>query len=979
MFDDPGPRLFGIPPGADFPRDLLSGLEQRLEGQPPDAWARTEIFVNTRRMQRRLVALFNDGPARLMPQIRLVTTLGDRAGETPDLPPPVSSLRRRLELAQLVDGLLKQQPELAPRAAIFDLADSLAELMDEMQGEGVAPEALHDLDLSHLSAHWERTRAFLRIVEPFFRDAALDAEARRRLAIEGLAETWKTAPPQHPVIVAGSTGSRGATALFMAAVARLPQGAVVLPGFDFDQAPAIWSALDDAMTAEDHPQYRFRRLMQTLDLAPDAVQPWGRDATVPSAARNRLISLALRPAPVTDQWLDEGPRLSGIAEATADMTLVEAPSPRAEALSIALRLRHAVEQGRTAALITPDRMLTRQVTAALDRWGIVPDDSAGEPLALSAPGRFLRHVSSLFGRKLTAEDLLILLKHPLASSCAGRGQHLLWTRELELHIRRHGAPYPTGGDLRRWAGRADDGRIAWAEWLAALLDAAAAAVDPRPLADHAQAHVALAEALAAGPGADGAGALWQEAAGEAARKAVDELLSEAEHGGVMRPSDYADLFRAILNRHEVHDPVQGHPGIMIWGTLEARVQGADLVILAGLNEGSWPALPAPDAWLNRDMRHKSGLLLPERRIGLAAHDFQQAVAAREVVLTRAIRDDEAETVPSRWLNRLVNLLGGLDTQGGPAALDAMRERGQALLALGTALESQGIGPPVAAPRPAPSPPVASRPDRLSVTRIQTLIRDPYAIYAAHVLNLRKLDPLRQEPDAPLRGTILHKVMEAFGETPLEDDLAAARARLMGLADTILAAEAPWPAARRAWRARLARAADGFLLDEAQRRARGDIIAQERKGETALPDGFILTAKADRIDRRADGRLVIYDYKTGKPPSDKQMREYDKQLLLEAAIAERGGFDRIAPAPVDHVAYIGLGNPPEFRVTTLEDDLVGRTWAGLAELIAKYRQPLRGFTARRALFSRRDISDYDHLSRYGEWDESVAPTVIEVGK
>lgn len=978
MFDGPAPRLFGIPPGADFPRELLRGLEQRLDGQPPEAWAQAEIFVNTRRMQRRLIALFNAGPPRLIPRIRLVTALGEIPHATRALPPPVPPLRRRLELAQLVAGLLKQQPELAPRAATFDLADSLADLMDEMQGEGVSPNVLHDLDLSHLSAHWDRTRAFLRIVEPFFRDDALDAEARRRIAAESLLESWKTSPPSHPVIVAGSTGSRGATALFMNAVAHLPQGAVILPGFDFDQPADTWSALDDAMTAEDHPQYRFRRVMQMLDLEPDAVRPWRPGATAPSAPRNRLVSLALRPAPVTDQWMDEGPGLSGIADATADMTLIEAPSPRAEALTIALRLRQAAEQGLAAALVTPDRMLTRQVTAALDRWGIVPDDSAGQPLALSAPGRFLRHVSTLFGQKLTAEDLLILLKHPLTCSSALRGQHLLWTRELELYIRRNGAPYPTGADLRRWAGHSEDGRVAWAEWLGALL-ATPASAPTRALTDHVQAHVTLAEALAAGPAAEGTGKLWQEAAGEVARKAVNELLAEAAHGGVMSPSDYAELFRAILNRHEVHEPVQGHPGIMIWGTLEARVQGADLVILGGLNEGSWPDQPAPDPWLNRDMRHKSDLLLPERRIGLAAHDFQQAIAAREVVLTRAIRNDEAETVPSRWLNRLMNLLGGLHAQGGPAALNAMRRRGQNLLALGEALESQGIGTPVAAPRPAPCPPVAARPAGLSVTRIQTLIRDPYAIYGAYVLGLRKLDPLRQEPDAPLRGTVLHKVMEQFAQTPLEDDPATARARLMHVTDTILAQEAPWPAARRVWRARVARIADRFLADEAHRRARAEIIALECKGRAEPTDGFILSAKADRIDRQADGRLVIYDYKTGKPPSDTQMREYDKQLLLEAAIAERGGFEGLAPATVDHVAYIGLGNPPEFRATMLEDDLVNRTWAGLADLIEKYRRPLQGFTARRALFSRRDLSDYDHLSRYGEWDETVAPTLIEVGE
>ncbi|MGB8621191.1 MAG: double-strand break repair protein AddB, partial [Paracoccaceae bacterium] len=333
MFDGPAPRLFGLPPGADFPKELLAGLEQRLSGQAPEAWAKVEIYVNTQRMRRRLVGLFDAGPPRLMPRIRLVTELG----AIDALPPAVPPLRRRLELSRLVATLLEQQPDLAPSAALFDLADSLAALMDEMQGEGVPPEVLHDLDVSHLSAHWDRTRRFLGIVERFFGAAGrdtLDAEARRRLAVERLAERWASAPPDHPVIVAGSTGSRGATALFMEAVARLPQGAVVLPGFDFDQPAHVWDSMDDAMTAEDHPQYRFRRLTEALGLTPRDVRAWSA-GTAPNPDRNRLVSLALRPAPVTDHWLDEGPALTGLAAATGNVALVEAPSPRAEALAIA--------------------------------------------------------------------------------------------------------------------------------------------------------------------------------------------------------------------------------------------------------------------------------------------------------------------------------------------------------------------------------------------------------------------------------------------------------------------------------------------------------------------------------------------------------------------------------------------------------------------------------------------------------------------
>ncbi|WP_372604598.1 double-strand break repair protein AddB, partial [Actibacterium sp.] len=972
-----GPRLFGLPPGADFAKDLLIGLEQRLKPHPPEAWAQVEIYVNTQRMRRRLIDLLAAGPARFLPQIRLVSSLGDQAL----LPPAAPPLRLRLELAQLIRKLLDAQPDLAARTATFDLADSLADLMAEMQSEGVAPAALHDLDVSHLSAHWARTRSFITLVEHYFDTAApegLAAEARNRLAAEQLCQEWQSAPPKHPVIIAGSTGSRGPTAMLMAAVAQLPQGAVVLPGFDFTLPAKVWDGLDRVLESEDHPQFRFRRLADRLDLHPTDTRPWIADSE-PNPARNRLISLALRPAPVTDQWLDEGRNLTDIAQATETLTLIEAPSPRAEATAIALRLRKAAEDGQIAALITPDRMLTRQVTAALDRWRIEPDDSAGQPLQLSAPGRFLRQVADLFGQKLTAEALLALLKHPLTASTADiRGPHLLWTRELELHVRRYSVAFPDAGALTTWAAKKkqDDGRAGWAAWLGDLLAGLDSAVIV-PLSDHCDRHIALANALAAGPGAAGSGALWLKPAGEKSAAVLDELRTEAGHGGLLSPVEFSDLLYAVLSREEVRDPISPHPGVMIWGTLEARVQGADLVILGGLNEGSWPQIPAPDPWLNREMRANLGLLLPERRIGLSAHDFQQAVAAREVVLTRAIRDAEAETVASRWLNRLTNLLDGLERQGGREALQAMRARGEECLKLAAQIDTPAAQIPPAH-RPAPCPPVEARPEKLSVTRIQTLIRDPYAIYAETILGLRALDPLAQQPDPPLRGIILHKIMELFVEAGVNPDPQIANADLMDIADRVLSEMAPWPAARALWRARLERVADEFLTQEASRRSRGTPAALEVKGAVVLDNGFRLTAEADRIDLLNDATLAIYDYKTGAPPTDKQVLYFDKQLLLEAAIAERAGFGEIAATEVSHAAYIGLGSKSGEGKNQLRSGLADETLDRLGALIDQYAQRTQGYASRRAIFKRDEHRDYDHLARYGEWDETDDPIEQEVG-
>jgi len=975
MFELGQSRLFALPPGVDFPAELVRGLRDRLEGEPPEAMARVQLFVNTQRMRRRIVELFAASGPGFLPQIRLITDLGIEAS-LEGIPPAVSPLRRRLELTRLIAGLLDSAPDLAPRAALYDLADSLAALMDEMQGEGVAPETIAALDVSNHSAHWTRTQQFLGIVEPFFGTAeAPDPEARQRRTVEALAKRWATDPPSGPVILAGSTGSRGTTLRFMQAVAALPQGALVLPGYDFDLPLDVWSGMSDALTAEDHPQYRFRRLMDALDARPGDVRRWTA-TEAPNPARNALVSLSLRPAPVTDQWLTEGQMLDDLVATTADLTLIEAESPRDEALSVALILRKAVEDGRSAALITPDRNLTRRVTAALDRWGLVPDDSAGRPLALSAPGRLLRHVARLLGERISGETLLTLLKHPLTATGGDRGSHLRLTRDLELRLRRFGPPFPDKAMLAHWAeARNDPLAPGWVAWISDILDAAASLADTS-LAARLEHHLAITETVSRGPWGVDTGELWRAAAGEAALAQVDALRSEADAGGDFALHDYRDLFDAVLNRGEVRDEVLGHPGLMIWGTLEARVQGADLVILGGLNDGIWPQLPPPDPWLNRKMRKDAALLLPERRIGLAAHDYQQAIAAGEVVLTRARRDADAETVPSRWLNRLTNLLDGLPERGGREGLEAMRARGQDWLMLAKRLEQPAAQLP-SAHRPAPRPPVAARPKELALTRVATLIRDPYAIYARYILRLNKLEPLHRESDARLRGSVLHKILERFVRERQAESMEAARDRLISLAAEVLETEVPWPAARVLWLARISRAADFFISHDG---ADGGVpVSLEQRGRIRLdPLDFELFGTPDRIDLLPDGRLHILDYKTGTPPTRKQQEQFDKQLLLAAVMAERGAFKEVGPTEVARITYVGLGTNPKLETTALTPEDLGRVWEDLHRLVRRYQSRQTGYTARRAVFASRFPGDYDHLARFGEWDmtDSATPEDVE---
>lgn len=967
-----GPRVFGLSPGVDFSRSLLAGLETRLAGAPPESIARVEIWVNTQRMRRTLLAILSQGPARLLPRIRVLTELAADPLVPLELGTGTSALRRKLELSRLVAGLIAAEPGLAAENAAFDLADSLAELMDEMRGEGISADAFHTIDPSDHAEHWQRSLRFLDILRDYITaGGAYDGQGRMRAAVNAWAEAWTRHPPGHPVIVAGSTGSRGATRLFMRAVARLPQGALVLPGLDSDLPRSVWERLGigDAGAA-DHPQFGFRGLADALGFDPATVPQW-IEHRAPSTTRNALVSLALRPAPVTDQWRTEGRDMrEDLASACAGVDWVEAPDPRAEARAIALALREAAEIGENAALVTPDRALARRVTAELDRWGLIPDDSAGRPLALTPPGVLLRRVADMIGAELSAEALLAVLKHPLTNSARGvRRDHLDLTAKLELKVLRGGAPHVRWPEVSACAEglKAPD----WADWLsrtlAPLRDGTRA-----PLTHWVATHLAAAEALAAGPAGTAAHGLWQKDAGQRALALMSELAAEADAYGDMLPADYRALLRSLMAGSDVpEEAVVTHPGIAIWGTLEARVQSADLVILGGLNEGIWPRLPGPDPWLSRAMRREIGLPSPERRIGLSAHDFQQAMGAPRVLLTRATRDAEAPTVAARWLLRLDNLLLGLGDEGQTALRDS-KTRGAGLLARAALLDRPAAAAPPAR-RPAPKPPLEAFPADLSVTQIETLVRDPYAIYARKILRLRPLDPPGRQPDALARGSALHGVLEEF-LAATEDGLEAAPEAFRAAGRKVLEADAPWPAVRAIWSARLARIAEWFLDGEAERRRRAAPFAREIRGRRAvsgLAKPFAVTAKADRIDRSAHGSYLIYDYKSGNVPSDKEARAFHLQLPLEAAIASDGGFESLAPGQTDRLELIGLGAEKTLAMDS-DPESVTRTWERLRDLIGFYQSGDTGFIARlrpqRLIYA----SDYDHLSRRGEWSDGDNP-------
>ncbi len=996
-----GPRVFNIPMGTAFGVALARGLHDRLDSDDPLALARVTIYAPTRRGTRTITdALVQEAGGRpiLAPRVLTLGDIDSLDGAGAGVPPAIHPTERLLALTRLVRGMAEVAPQLVQEATAVALAGDLTQLLDQIHEERLSLEDLQQLAPEDHAEHWSKTLAFLNILRaawPAYLEAegVMDPVARRVAVIERQIALWQANPPTDPVIVAGSTGSKGISAELMVAVANLPQGAVILPGVDRHSDFETFRSLRDGVDRAgepDHPQAGLSRLLERLGgsegaLSRDAVPDWAGEA----GRRARFLSVAMRPAPVTDSWLAEREKIAAEAPAALEgVALIETETPQEEALAIAVAMRETLEvPGRTVALVTTDRNLSRRVSSALQRWGIRADDSGGVPLGLTPPGLFLSLLADevYCGEQVQTGDpvrFLSLLKNPLCKLGYGAAEHLRHVRRVELlALRADGRPHqPTGADLDAietvLKAYEATGTLEWLGRLRAVVEPFHALRGQQ--IDFGDAIARLreaAETMAAT--ADGSEALWAQANGEAARAFMDDL---AEHAHALGPVDSGAvpmLLGGLMAGKSARAPYGQHPRVAIYGTLEARTQRADRMILGGLNENSWPRLPDPDPWMSRAMRQAFGLPSLERRLGLSAHDFQQAFSADDVILTRSRKADGAPTVPSRWLQRMVTLLGDSAGKGyAPDVLARMRDEGMRVhrMALGLG-EPEGTATPCERPRAAP--PVATRPRRLSVTEVETLIRDPYAIYAKHVLRLYPLASLVPEPDARTRGEIMHLIVETFVAAtqhswPVDDPDA-----LFGeITDETLEAVEGWPSYQAFYRARAERVGPWFVERETERReALQTPILLEANGEIEFEvpglGPFTLRARVDRIDLTAEAAYTVYDYKGASGPSNEQVQVgYAQQLPLQGAMVAAGAFD-VPARPVAGLEYIRLmgGATPGAEVTIEEPEtLVDKALERLTMLLASYALEEQEYVSQAMPETVIWEGDYDHLARVGEWEE-----------
>ncbi len=1019
-------NLFTIPAGAPFLEVLAQAMVEGRFGtvhdpHDPTAMARTTLYLPTRRAARAFAACLSDrlgGRPLLLPRIMPLgdvdeaeTALIGAGAFAQERTAPIDPLARRMILTRLVDAwgrtanrshlrLDPSEPSLVPAtlAEAYGLAGDLAALLDQMQTEDVAVARLGTLDAARFDRIWQLNASFLAILGEAWpailteRGACDPADFRNRM-LAAERDRLLSGGASGPIIAAGSTGTVPATARLLAAIARLPNGAVVLPGLDLDLPDPAWDAIAGE-PAPSHPQAALHHLLDTLQATRADVRILS-EADAPRAARSRLLREALLPASVTESWADLRERLDNDEAGLGlrDLRLVETADERQEALAVALALRETLEEpGRQAALITPDRGLAERVAVELKRWGVEVDDSAGLPLARWPAGSLQRLILEAALAQMTPATLVPLLAHPLCRLGLSREQVERGASALEIGLWR-------GVSVGKGLAGLHEGLAQWAE-----LKGAAHAPRPRRRLDDSDEAAAtavlngLGGALATLLGAlflhepdldrvtqaaksaveavstdeDGNACAFAGPDGEALAGLFDDLAAaqpDMPAGG--RPQDFVAILDGLLAERVVRRSGGGHPRVKIWGLLEARLLEADHVVLGGLNETVWPPETKTDSFINRPMRTELGLSPPERRIGQTAHDFVMALGAACVTLTRARKAGEAETIASRFWQRLKAVT--------PATVwtEALG-RGARLTQMAAELSAPAKTRPVA--RPAPRPPRALQPQALSVTDVETLYRDPYQIHARRILKLDALQALIEDPTAQDRGSLLHDIVETFAKTYPEQLPADALGPLIAIGEQKFQAFADTPEVRAFWWPRFLITAGHFVGWEGRRR---DDIARigvelSTGAEFTLGDGssFRLSGRADRVELTRAGTLRIIDFKTGAPPSKAQVgKGFAPQLTLEAELAARAGFAPLAgPTPVEALLYLKLHHDPkgwtkdkplEFDGETLAD-VAARHLDRLLEHLDALRSGREAYVSRRAPDYIRYASPYDHLARVKEW-------------
>lgn len=977
MTDTKG-KIFTIPPSDSFSDCFTLGLLEETKGNEASL-PNYLILLPTRRACRVIRDSFlrqTKGKPLLLPRLQPVGDIDEeellinyRGSDALNIPPAISAIQRQAYLARIITKL----PDFSKSPAHdLALANALGQLLDQIYTEDLNINELPDLvDREKFAQHWQVTLDFLQIISEHWPNilsekGVIDAADRRNRLIQKLTQHWQESPPDYPVIAAGTTGSIPATATLLKTIMSLPQGRVVLPGLDKTSPDDVWNNID-----ETHPQGTLKNLMSALDINRKSVEAWPCSDSQTSSVENFVYD-ALVPAENTDAWQNTKSD-SNLTEELSHISLYECNTPQEEASLISLIMRDALEdKEKITALVTPDRDLARRTAQACQRWNIALDDSAGTRLSQTTAGSYILSVVETCQQGLSPVSLLSFLKHKLNTGANFENFRQV-VRHFDKQVLRGLKPQSGLDGLRKkyndiksdqYSDNLDSEILNLIDHIEPLL------TELLSLFDNGQYHsfkTFIKTHLHALENFTPDHILWSGENGETAAQFFSEILEEAHHFPDVNGSDYISIIKQLMDQKTVRPKYGTHPRLMILGQLESRLIHADRVILSGLNEGTWPSENSHDPWMSRPMRQDFGLPPSERGIGLSAHDFVHGFCKKEVFLTRSKRVDGSPTVPSRWLQRINTYL---QAHGLSDAILRKEKFSAYQNYLDEVIDQKPFS------RPAPTPASEHRPEHLSVTAIDTWLKDPYSIYAKHILKLKALEPLEKEWSAIEKGNLLHAILERFNkkfpdQIPKEaydQFIEIARDEFNKNGDEDLT---------EFWLPKIQKIGSWYTEYERSWRSYAKPIVHEEKGsvQISIPDHqFTLSGRADRIDQTDGNSCIIIDYKSGGSFSAKGiMSGQYPQLPLEAYILEQNGFTGLSEQACDGLNYLLLtGANPAGKVVALKNDkqnvdkAIASAEEGIRNLVSIFFDKDTPYYSIPNLDNAPRFNDYEHLARVKEW-------------
>lgn len=980
--------VYTIPAGEPFLKRFTSVL---LDGSiiSGDDFVASRIMLPTRRACRsmqQIVYELNEGRSLIMPRLQpigdvdeeelLLSQYGLEMAAI-DAPPSMPKLQRLMILAKLV---MARKDFTQGYDMALSMASSLAHLIDQIYTEDLDIADMKGLVPDNYADHWQITLEFLKIISENWPNILqqygfMDDAQRRSMLMNMLADFWQKNPVEEPVIVAGVSGSIPASASVMASVLKMPKGVIALPGLDIWMDDESWAALD-----ETHPQYALKTLLERLNIARSDVQLWPHigDDRSHYSARNWLAQEMMRPASSSARWaeLAHDPQTpQRIDEALSGLSVHVCENERHEASVVALLLRRAIEdEGKTACLITPDRTLAARVSALCKRWGVNLDDSAGLPLKNSALGSFMFLLLYVCEQRFSPSSVLALLQHSYMGCGYSYAEYNYKVSCVNKALR--GAKSTPGYDgivrlVEKNQDIHDDERVIALELLNLVYDLIKPLIElyenneDSSLEGLLRTHISVCEALADLPDVRGEERLWSGDQGQQASDFFSTLMQHAHNAQSLKARDYSGTLAHFMNGVSLRRTYGVHPRLQILGQLEARMLDADLVILSGLNEGSWPAEVAIDPWMSRPMRKAYGLPALEQAIGFSAHDFVQGFCNINVALTRSMKSGRAPSVPSRWLQRLDAVLKAC----GKLGLESLYDEEINIWA--EKLDHAEQYTPISAPEP--RPPVSARPRKVSVTKVETWLKDPYSIYAYYILKLKPLKAIERDVDASLKGEVLHSIFENFVTAYPDKMPDNCNGELNKIAHNVLQDYDDNPVLWGFWWPRFDNIASWYVAKEKSWRAASSVLAIEKHGQFKIcgeQGDFIVHGRVDRIDILRDGQAAIIDYKTGQGElTAKALKMGDlPQLPLEAIILKHGGFDGVKPYETSYLGYWIMGgkNSKIIAEEKKVDELLERVEDNLCALIEHFDKEETPYLCMPRPDLTMRYNDYKHLSRVKEW-------------